>query len=1089
MSTPPTPIPTAPLTPSNAPGAGVVEAMPKQYRPVEHEARVLAKWDGAGAFHADPARVLSGERKPFCIFIPPPNVTGALHLGHALNNTLQDILTRAHRMQGFEALWMPGTDHAGIATQAVVEKRLRKEGKLKGPLKQAMTREAFVEQVQTWKDEYEATITGQLKAMGCSCDYARQRFTMDEQCAAAVREAFFRLFRDGLIYRGKRLVNWDPALQTAVADDECYDEEIDAAFYYLRYPLVRKQAGGGDACVPVTWGELARLRYPGASDQPGDDAAWLTVATTRPETYLGDTAVAVSPHDPRAGALRGLHVRLPLVGRVIPIVEDGYVVLPKAMARTEEEAADPKAEFATGFLKVTPAHDQNDNELYTRNKAAIDANSAGTGLVNMMSPDGRVSDKHGWGDIGDAHIFVGKTMAEARKLVVKEFETRGLLEGTRPYRQNLTFSDRSKAVIEPYMSDQWYVKVTDERMRGWANDSLVAEQREGTKGQRHEGTKGGAKAEDAHLRFQPARYAKTYENWHNNIRDWCISRQLWWGHRIPVWFIPRFPFDTEADKARYLEYNSKISEWEREGRLCLGASGNRAEGEENYTICVRDVDDADITEYLTKWGASRDADVLDTWFSSGLWPLSTLGWPDPSKFPESKGMLEAFNPSTVLSTAREIITLWVSRMVMFNRYFTGNGQPANPPSSPTAPGQVPFHNVFIHAVVQDGDGKRMSKSAGNGVDPLDIISSHGADALRFTMCGLSTHTQDVRLPVSRDSVTGKNTSPKFDLGRNFANKLWNAARFAMGMLGNAGEDPTVKARSGHPELSLPDRWLLSRLAAAIDEVNRCLREYDFAGYSQAVYDLLWRDFCDWYLEAIKPTVAGDAAQRAVLRQTLDAILRLLHPVMPFVTEVIYEQLRTLPARNVAGLHLPPPQRDLLCTTAWPKADASLRDPAAEAQFELMRGLVTAVREVRSQHDVVPKRKIRLHMPGGGGGAAAGLLTKLGSDIALVQTLGGIEAIDTAPPASGTPSVALRFEGVELHLSNLADAVDAGAERERLTRRKADLEKSITAMTKRLESSGYTDKAPAKLVEETKSKLAKEQQELAAVNASLGAVGG
>jgi valyl-tRNA synthetase len=1118
--------------------------MPKQYKPAEHEARVWSTWESSGAFHADPARVLSGEKKPFCIFIPPPNVTGALHLGHALNNTLQDILTRAHRMQGFEALWMPGTDHAGIATQAVVERRLRKEGKLKGPLKQAMTREQFVEQVQTWKDEYEATITGQLKAMGCSCDFARQRFTMDDQCAAAVREAFFRLFRDGLIYRGKRLVNWDPALQTAVADDECYDEDVDAAFYYLRYPLVRSSTGdagggaearrgGGGALasgdtneVPVTWSELARLGYPGANDHPADEAAWVTVATTRPETYLGDTAVALNPHDPRATLLRGLHVRLPLVGRVIPIVEDSYVVLPKAMARTEEEASDPKAEYATGFLKVTPAHDTNDNELYTRHKAAIDANSAGNGLINMMSPDGRVSDKHGWSDVGDAHIFVGKTMAEARKLVVKEFETRGLLEATRPYRQNLKFSDRSKAVIEPYLSDQWYVKVTDERMRGWANGALVAEQKEGTKASRHQGTKG-VKPEDAHLRFHPARYAKTYETWHDNIRDWCISRQLWWGHRIPVWsWTPattpaarqlddvgvgkRFTSELEARANKYAESFGAPPASTCVRILELGT--NRP-----FVICARTRSAGEaldcLSRYLQRFGDSstiidhgllgsnspqieagravadllhaldQDPDVLDTWFSSGLWPLSTLGWPDPSKFPDSKGLLEAFNPSTVLSTAREIITLWVSRMVMFNRYFTGAEQP------PAAPGRVPFHNVFIHAVVQDGDGKRMSKSAGNGVDPLDIISSHGADALRFTMCGLSTHTQDVRLPVTRDPATGKNTSPKFDLGRNFANKLWNAARFAMGMLGSPGQDPTDKARSGHPavataaQLSLPDRWLLSRLAGAIDEINRCLREYDFAGYAQAVYDLLWRDFCDWYLEAIKPTVATDPAQRAVLRASLDAILRLLHPVVPFVTEVIYEQLRTLPSPGVPGLALG--DSDLLCRAPWPVAGAALRDSAAEARFELVRGLVTSVREVRAQHDVAPKRRIRLHAPGPG----ADVLAKLGPDVALVQALAGIEAVDGAAPAAGTPSVALRFEGVELHLSNLADAVDAGAERERLTRRKADLEKSIAAMTKRLESPGYTDKAPPKLVEETRGKLAKEQQELAAVTASLGAIGG
>ncbi|MGH7133762.1 MAG: class I tRNA ligase family protein, partial [Phycisphaerales bacterium] len=399
----------------------------KQYQPANHEGRIRSRWESSGAFHADPAKVVSGQKKPYSIVIPPPNVTAALHLGHALNNTLQDVLIRSHRMMGFETLWMPGTDHAGIATQAVVEKRVSKE---EGKRRKDFTREAFVAKIQAFKDEYEATITGQLKAMGCSCDWSRQRFTMDEVCARAVREAFFRLFRDGLIYRGKRLVNWDPALQTAVADDECYDEEIDGAFYYLRYPLVhkygqeteRERAGGQmppDDAVPVTWNELTRRGYPGAAQHPQEEQAWVTVATTRPETYLGDTAVGINPHDPRAKALHGLHVELPLVGRVIPIVTDDYVVLPEAIAKQlgrDEEAEDPKAKFATGFLKVTPAHDTNDWELGIRHHLAA---------INVMAPDATISDKHGWTDIGDAHIFVGKKREEARKLVVKEFEARG----------------------------------------------------------------------------------------------------------------------------------------------------------------------------------------------------------------------------------------------------------------------------------------------------------------------------------------------------------------------------------------------------------------------------------------------------------------------------------------------------------------------------------------------------------------------------------------------------------------------------------------------------------------------------------------
>ncbi|MDP1663114.1 MAG: class I tRNA ligase family protein, partial [Phycisphaerales bacterium] len=461
--------PDQPAPPTPAPAA---QTPAPQFVPAEHEGVIRDRWEAAKAFHADPERVLRGEAEPFCILIPPPNVTAALHLGHALNNTLQDILARNARMRGFETLWMPGTDHAGIATQAVVEKRVQKE---ENKRRKDFTREAFVEKIQAFKDEYEAVITNQLKMMGCSCDWDRQRFTMDPQCARAVSEAFFRLFKDGLIYRGKRLVNWDPALQTAVADDECYEQDVEGAFYYLRYPLVHAgtqdaaiATGGRDSVdpVPVTWGELARRGYPGANDHGADEEAWVTVATTRPETYLADTAVGVNPHDPRARGLRGLFVELPLVGRIIPIVEDSYVVLPKAIAEQlerDEEANDPKAGMATGFLKVTPGHDANDYEIGRRH---------GLSVVNMMSPDGRVSNEHDWDGREIPHNLLGKKMAEARKHVVEEFKTRGWLESVKPHKHSLKHSDRSKAVIEPYLSDQWYVKVTDPRRAQAANEVL-----------------------------------------------------------------------------------------------------------------------------------------------------------------------------------------------------------------------------------------------------------------------------------------------------------------------------------------------------------------------------------------------------------------------------------------------------------------------------------------------------------------------------------------------------------------------------------------------------------------------------------------
>jgi len=1089
----------------------------KQYRPSEHEERIWANWVAAKAFNANPDRVLKGEAKPYTIVIPPPNVTDRLHLGHALNNSLQDILTRAHRMMGYETLWMPGTDHAGIATQAVVEKRLRASGELKGPLRESMTRDAFVAKAQAFKDEYEAVILGQLKRMGCSCDWDRTRFTMDEVCARAVREAFFIMFKDGLIYRGKRLVNWDPALQTAVADDECFDEEIDGSFYYLRYPLVHKGKPGDDA-APVTWNELASRGYPGAADHPGDDEAWITVATTRPETYLGDTAVALNPHDPRAKALRGLFVELPLVGRVIPILEDSYVVLPEIYARTDEERADPKAKMATGFLKVTPAHDPNDYELGHRHKAAIEAAGHAV-LINVMAPDGSISGKHGWTDIGDARLFVGLSREDARKKVVAEFKSHGLLEGTKPHRHSVKHSDRSKAIIEPYLSDQWYVKVTDPRMAQSANAPLRA----------------------GDLQFHPARYAKTYEQWHDNIRDWCISRQLWWGHRVPVWTLAAGEELSHNLKLIRSDNAKNFRKGEEDGELVyffevLDQSGAvrltkdvpSESAARRMFVCIRDSEESGmLVRELEDWGMTQDSDVLDTWFSSALWPMSTMHWP------ENSPLLQAFNPSSTLCTAREIITLWVSRMVMFNRYLRGSelGEPAR------GGGPLPFKNVFIHAVIQDGHGQKMSKSLGNGVDPLDIISSHGADAMRFTLCHMTTQTQDVRMPVdlvcphtgevfaprmitnkdgytvaapiqdspkdkSKKMVTvygvasgeakasaemplAKTTSSKFDLGRNFANKLWNASRFTLGILGAAGTASSPIAHSPLPTASLLDRWLLSRLATAVGEANASLTSFEFSSYATTMYDLLWRDFCDWYLEGIKPTVAADAHQRAVLANALESILRLLHPVMPFVTEAIWEKVRDINSSPVAGITLTPARNNgLLATAGWPIVADSLKDAKAEADFERVRSLVTSIRDVRSQHQVLPRRKVTLHIPAG---------FALDADAsALTCTFANLETISKdapKPEAAATGVVAFSFDGHPFHLSNLRDAAAAGAsndaEKARLTKLVADLTKSVATLEGRLNNPGYADKAPPHMVQQSRDQLAKAKAELATAQATLG----
>ena len=1258
--------------------------LPKTYRPADHEDRIRIGWMQANAFAADPGRVVRGEAKPFSILIPPPNVTARLHLGHALNNTLQDVLTRVHRMMGFEALWMPGTDHAGIATQAVVERRLWEEEQKR---RHDFAREDFVERVQVWKDDYEKQITDQLKLMGCSCDLDRQRFTMDDICAKAVREAFFRLFSDGLIYRGKRLVNWDPALQTAVADDECFEEEIDTSFWNLRYPLVHNGK-------PVTWSTLATRGYPGASELPADEQAWVTVATTRPETYLADTAVAVNPHDPRANALRGLSVQLPLVGRVIPIVEDSYVVLPEAMARTEEEKNDPKAKFATGFLKVTPGHDKNDYEIGQRHKLPI---------INMMSPDGKVSDKHGWTDVGSGGLFIGLTMQEARKKVVAEFKSHGLMEAIKPYRQTVTISDRSKARIEPYLSDQWYVRVTDPRLAASANAALVTDQRSHRGGSvlrtglqdpwrthplpihltkkiasfvprdpyppgrpspddlmvtvralphvqlpgatyfitwrcasgvtlnpverqmtidairhfegdrivvhaccvmpdhvhaiitpladhslldwaasvkrfaaramnaasglngsvwqedhfdhivrdhtwleaflnyivenpakeglveaagRYEWTylspdvqsaiKDGAKAgsenrptngDDASMRFFPARYSKTFEQWHDNIRDWCISRQLWWGHRIPVWSkLVGYGMNDQDSQSFTVEHNGKLP---GEGRW------SHQIGSGFIHLCIRNPDDHEAIKYFESQGFSQDPDVLDTWFSSALWPLSTMGWPEPEQA-ATKGLLQAYNPSTVLCTAREIITLWVSRMTMFNRYFRQ--------------GTIPFRHVYIHAVVQDGEGQKMSKSLGNGVDPIDIIETHGSDAMRFTLCQMATQTQDVRLSVdvldphtgeafapkmitnsrgdrvaaplqehkgkkmvsSYGAISGeakaematlpvaKNTSSKFDLGRNFANKIWNASRFTLSILDRPLTSASAPASPANTDLI--DGWMLTRLSKTVRELEHALANYEFAHYAQILYRFVWDDFCDWYLEAIKPTVEGSPRQRAVLAATLHTALALAHPVMPFITEAIWEQLspRLAGMPRIGEVTFAPPRKgNLLCTSGWPELSESAANPAAEAAFERVKALVTAIREVRAAQSVQPRRKITLHVPAA---AAASWAASHG----LVGTLAGVELFQT--DASQGPAVRFTFEGAEYALSNLADQVDAGAERLRLSKLIAEKEKSIATMQGRLNNPGYAAKAPPSMVEQTKAQLAKDQAEVDAAKATLAALG-
>ncbi len=982
----------------------------KTYDPASVEQEVWQTWEAADAFRADPG----APGGPFSMVIPPPNVTAALHLGHALNNTLQDVLVRWRRMCGDNAVWLPGTDHAGIATQTVVEKRVLAE---QGKRRTDFERDEFVKLIQAWKDEYEQTITNQLKKMGCSCDWSRQAFTMDAARARAVREAFFQLFKEGLIYRGKRLVNWDPATQTALADDEVEMEEVDGHFWYLKYPLVKP---GDDA----------------SASSPGSSPEFVTVATTRPETMLGDTAVAVNPSDPERAKYIGRKVRLPIVNRVIPIVGDDYVIPP------DPDSDDPMKKYASGFLKVTPAHDPNDYEIGLRHGLAI---------INVMAPDGSISKDHGWPEeewqpgsrsdpaMGHDEILenlLGMDRYEAREAIVEWFRKNDLLESVRDYRHTVGHSYRSHVAVEPYLSDQWYVQTSSRPDRPLPPEKDLAQIALRAMAQRDEVKSEAQNSEsviDGQLHFTPDRYARTFQHWHENIRDWCISRQLWWGHRIPVW-------------SKEGEHEAAQSQ-----AACRTADGM------TY-VCLRE-DDEQLVAELESQGFVRDPDVLDTWFSSALWPLSTLGWPDETR------ELETWNPTNVLSTAREIITLWVSRMVMFNCYFRG---------------VLPFRDVFIHAMIQDGEGRKMSKSLGNGVDPLDIIHSHGADAMRYTLVSMTTHTQDVRMPVELDAKTGRNTSPKFDVGRNFANKLWNAGRFAMQHLESAAEIGATAPPADASTYGMADRWIRSRLARTADQVDRALRQYNFATYAQLVYDFFWRDLCDWYLETIKPTVGtatrAGQANRATLAACLDAALRLLHPAMPFITETLFAQLnRVYPKRSIDRIDLP--AGDLCIHARWPGIDPSLIDAESEQMFERLQTVVGMIRDVRNANHIPPRQEVELSVR-----VAPEAMHVVPRGIYLIQPLANVLIRDVGPQVERPEHAAVIVRPwIEVYMHQ---QFDANAEAQRLEARRAELEKDVAALESRLNNRGYVEKAPAHLVQQTRDELAEKQRELATVADNL-----
>ncbi len=988
----------------------MVRELPPQYNPADVEAEVYEFWTKGNYFHAEPDQ----SKPPYCIVIPPPNVTAALHMGHALNNTLQDILIRYHRMLGKNAVWIPGTDHAGIATQTVVEKRVLAE---EGKRRTDFTREEFVAKIQAWKDEYEARILSQLKQMGCSCDWDRTRFTMDNICARAVREAFFRLFRDGLIYRGKRLVNWDPATQTALADDEVEMQEIDGHFWYLRYPLIE----------PV--------------DIDGKKIEYVTVATTRPETMLGDTAVAINPKDPRARYLVGKYVKLPIVNRIIPIIADDYVTLP------DPESDDPKAKYSTGFLKVTPAHDPNDWEIGQRHKLPA---------VNVMGPDGTISDKFGWEDVGGAEFLLGLDRYEAREAIVEWFRENNLLEDVKPYRHTVGHSYRSHVPIEPYLSDQWFVRVTDPRLRGAALRAMADDQYDSST-EYKDLRKLEGKDWEGKLRFYPARYAKTFQSWHENLRDWCISRQLWWGHRIPVWYAPENINDTDIDKIKSLG-EDRVDIKEFDGRIY---------------VCIRSAEDAEAVKLIEDMGFKQDEDVLDTWFSSGLWPFSTLGWPEDT--PE----LRTWNPTSVLCTAREIITLWVSRMVMLNIYFLD---------------RLPFWDVYIHAMIQDGEGRKMSKSLGNGIDPVDIIEQYGADAMRYSLTYLTTGMQDIRMPVRKEKLPdGRvvNTSGRFEIGRNLCNKLWNASRFVMmNLKENENFEPIKDIKS----LPLEDRWIISRLKSVIEKTTESLNNYEFSELALSIYRFFWNEFCDWYLELIKSRLHKNNNStkyaRQILAFSLDNILRILHPIAPFITERLWLYLNEVAPKRVLNTKLDP--TNPLVISSWPKAEDNWQDLQAEKEIYMLQETIRAIRDVRTNVNKVRtmnKQKSIPNLPKALIRTTDSFTSLLNENIEIISSLSRVEEIKIGKefklPEGCSVKIIADADGNTIEVAvPLSELINIEDEKKRLRKELEQLATHITSSEARLSNENFLKKAPQHIIEEHRKRLEELKTRYSAIKQAL-----
>lgn len=864
----------------------------KTYDPREVENRIYDFWESNGYFHAE----VNKDKKPYTIVMPPPNITGQLHMGHALDNTLQDILIRWRRMQGYEALWMPGTDHASIATEAKIVEAMRKEGLTKDDL----GRDKFLERAWDWRAQYGSRIVSQLRKMGSSCDWERERFTMDEGCSKAVREVFVRLYEEGKIYRGERIINWCPHCLTSISDAEVEFEEKDAFFYHLRYPMA-------------------------------DGNGYLELATTRPETLLGDTAVAVHPDDERYKAIVGKNVILPIVNKEIPIVADEYVEM----------------DFGTGVVKITPAHDPNDFEVGLRHDLEV---------ITVTTEDGFMNELAG--------KYEGMSILDCRKAIMEDLEAGGYVVKIEPMKHNVGQCYRCHTTVEPRVSLQWFVKM----------DELAKPAIEAVK--------------SGQTKFVPERFEKVYFHWLENIRDWCISRQLWWGHRIPAWYCPE--------------------------------CGETIVSREDPTVCPHCGCDH----------LHQDEDTLDTWFSSALWPFSTMGWPD--KTPE----YDYFYPTHTMVTGYDIIFFWVVRMMFSGLAYTG---------------KAPFNTVFIHGLVRDSKGRKMSKSLGNGIDPLEIIEEYGADALRFMLATGNSPGNDMRF-----------MQEKVESSRNFANKIWNAARFIRMNLGDNTELSLPAA------LTLEDKWILSKLNTLTQAVTDNLEKFELGMAVQKLYDFIWDDFCDWYIELCKNRLQGEDKENVcrVLVYVMTNMLKLLHPFMPFITEEIWQSL--------------PHVGDTLMRSDWPVYDKALAFTAEEKEMERLMEAIRAIRNRRAEMNVPPSKKTELFIE-----TAFADTFKTGAAfmnrLAFATDVNVGESFDVAGAVSiVTPDATIKIP--------LAELVDTEQEKKRLQKEMDNVKKQLDGVNTRLANPAFTDKAPEAVVNGAREQAARLQEKLALLEQSMAAIG-